>query len=138
VVHDVTWEPTTPLGSEYVFVNPETGQPWSDPYRHFKRICDELGYEGVWLHDTRRSFSTNSRRRGSPESEVMKVTGHKTRKTFERYNIVDEADARKVIERNQAGAAAELARAEQESRQDSVKIAGGDAGQGKGPTDKHR
>lgn len=126
----------TPLGGEYVFVNPETGEPWNDPYRLFKRVCRDLGIEGVWLHDMRRSFSTNARRRGSSESEVMKVTGHTTRSTFDRYNIVDEEDAREVIRRLEAGAASELARARPESRQDSVKIRASRPGKAKGPTAK--
>ena len=127
---------TTPVGGEYVFVNPETGAPWDDPYRVFKRVCKQLGIKGVWLHDTRRSFSTNARRRGSSESEVMKVTGHTTRSTFDRYNIVDEEDAREVIRRLEAGAASELARTHPESRQDSVKISVTRSGKAKGPTAK--
>ncbi len=34
----------------------------------------------------------------------MKVTGHTTRSTFDRYDIVDEEDARDVIRRLEAGA----------------------------------
>jgi integrase len=131
----------TPIGrepGEYVFVNPETGGPWNNPYRLFKKACKQLGIEGVWLHDTRRSFSTNARRRGSSESEVMKVTGHATRSTFDRYNIVDEEDAREVIRRLEAGAASELARTEPELRQDSVNIREGGAQTLKGPTGKSR
>lgn len=124
----------TPLGSEYVFANPETNRPWSDPYKLFRRVCQGLGIGGVWLHDTRRSFSTNARRRGSSESEVMKVTGHTTRSTFDRYNIVDEEDAREVIRRLEAGAASELARTERESRQDSVKMHSGSEPKDEGPT----
>jgi integrase len=124
----------TPLGSEYVFVNPETSGPWNDPYRLFRKVCQGLGIEGVWLHDTRRSFSTNARRRGSSESEVMKVTGHTTRSTFDRYNIVDEEDAREVIRRLEAGTASELARTEQKSRQDSVKMDSGCGRKDEGPT----
>ena len=112
----------TPLGKNHVFVNPETGKPWNDPYKLFKKVCTLVGIEGAWLHDTRRSFSTNARRRGSSESEVMKVTGHTTRSTFERYNIVDEEDAREVIRRLQAGTATELAKRPQKLRQDSVSI----------------
>ena len=33
----------TPLEGEYVFVNPETGEPWDDPYRQFKRVCGNSG-----------------------------------------------------------------------------------------------
>jgi integrase len=122
--------------AEYVFVNPETGQPWNDPHKLFKKICASVGIRGVWLHDTRRSFSTNARRRGSSESEVMKVTGHTTRSTFDRYNIVDEEDARAVIRRLELGASQELASTPQKLRQDSIKIPDAAPRQEKGPTGK--
>ena len=131
----------TPIGreqGEFVFANPETGGPWNDPYKLFKAVCKQVGIAGVWLHDTRRSFVTNARRRGSSESEVMKVTGHTTRSTFDRYNIVNEEDAREVIRRLEAGVASELAGTEPESRQDSVKIREGEAQEPKGPTGKSR
>ena len=68
----------------------------------------------------------------------MKVTGHTTRSTFDRYNIVDEEDAREVIRRLEAGAASELAGTRPESRQDSVKIRRGGGRKLKGPTGKSR
>jgi hypothetical protein len=67
---------------------------------------------------------------------VIKVTGHTTRSTFDRYNIVDEEDAREVIRRLEAGPASELARTQPESRQDSVKIRASHSGKAKGPTAK--
>jgi len=127
----------TLLGSEYVFVNPETSGPWSDPYKLFRKVCQGLGIEGVWLHDTRRSFSTNARRRGSSESEVMKVTGHTTGSTFDRYNIVDEEDAREVIRRLEAGAASELARTDASHGKIPSKWTLGAEGKTKAPPAKH-
>ena len=36
---------------------------------------------------------------GVPESVIMEITGHSTRKMFDHYNTVDEDDTRKAIER---------------------------------------
>jgi integrase len=96
------------IRSDYVFVNPETGAAWNDIRKMWRRACKAAGLTGVWFHDLRRSFITNARRRGIPESVVMKMSGHKTRAVFERYNIVEEEDLRVAIRRLEAGAKAEL------------------------------
>jgi integrase len=87
------------LGSAYVFVNPQTGEPWVDVRKQFVNACKAAGLSGVWFHDLRRSFVTTARRYGVPESVVMRMSGHKTRAVFERYNVVAEEDLRDAVQR---------------------------------------
>jgi|SRR5579871_2421051 len=97
------------LHAEHVFVNPETGEAWVEVRRMFQRACEAARLTGVWLHDLRRSFVTNARRRGVPESVVMKLSGHRTRSVFDRYNVVSEDDLKSAVRQLEAGAAAERA-----------------------------
>jgi hypothetical protein len=41
----------------------------------------------------------NARRYGVPESVVMRMSGHRTRAVFERYNVVAEEDLRDAVQR---------------------------------------
>jgi integrase len=74
----------------------------------FDRACKKAGLQGLWFHDLRRSSVTNARRRGVPESVVMKMSGHKTRAVFDRYNIIDEEDLRAAVKRIEAGISRDL------------------------------
>ena len=97
------------LHCEYVFVNPKTGKPWTNIRHMFNRACRKAGLpDGIWIHDQRRSFITNTRRRGVPEFVVMKMSGHRTRAVFDRYNINNDEDLRQAKETIKAGATREL------------------------------
>jgi hypothetical protein len=54
--------------------------------------CQAAGVPGLLFHDLRRTAVRHLRRAGVAESMIMKITGHRTRRVFERYNITDQTD----------------------------------------------
>lgn len=58
--------------------------------------CTKAGVPGLLFHDLRRIAVRNLRRAGVAESIIMKITGHRTRGVFERYNITDQTDTQEA------------------------------------------
>jgi len=87
------------------------GKPVEAFRKIWKAVCTRAGVPDLLFHDLRRSGVRNLRRLGVQESVVMRISGHKTRSVFERYNIVDEADladAASRLDTKQNAAAVEL------------------------------
>jgi integrase len=74
------------------------GERIGDFRKAFDAACAAAGFQGIVPHDLRRSAVRNFIRAGVKESVAMRLSGHRTRSVFDRYNIVSKDD---LVEANE-------------------------------------
>ena len=101
--------------------------------KSFQAACVKVGlgvktgpkvwqYKGVLLHDFRRSGVRNLIRSGVPRRIAMKISGHLTESTFERYNIVDSTDLHEAMAKVEKYFDGNLMAVEQNQQQGSQQV----------------
>jgi integrase len=77
------------------------GKPIKSFRKAFKAAAKVAGLTGLVPHDMRRSAIRNFRKAGLSESDGMKLSGHRTRSVYDRYDIISEEDSREAMKRAQ-------------------------------------
>ncbi len=82
------------------------GQPVRDFREAWLAACTATRLVGKLFHDLRRTAIRDLVRAGVPETVAMTISGHRSRATFDRYNISSEQDRAEALKRVEAYRAA--------------------------------
>ncbi len=81
------------------YVCHRNGKPFNELLHGWNAACKRVGLEGRTFHDLRRTGVRNLIRAGVTETVAMKISGHRSRSIFDRYNITSEEDLRQAATR---------------------------------------
>ena len=72
--------------SDYVFVNPETKEPYTDLHKSFNSLLKRAGIENFRFHDLRHTVATRLVSKGIDLAVVKEILGHTKIETTMRYS----------------------------------------------------
>jgi integrase len=82
-----------------LFIFHRAGHQMGDFRKVWKKACAAVGVMGRLPYDLRRTAVRNMVRGGTDPAVAMKISGHRTRAVFDRYNIISEEDLRTAVNR---------------------------------------
>jgi integrase len=85
-------------GSEYVFVNPDTGKPHVEIKRAFSTACRLADIHNLHWHDLRHTFGTRLAEAGFSEATIAGLMGHADAATTRRYTHATDRVKRAAVE----------------------------------------
>ncbi|MEC4680434.1 MAG: tyrosine-type recombinase/integrase, partial [Nitrospirota bacterium] len=98
------WKKTTEdlMGATHTIITRvfhRNGQPIKSYRTAWDNARKRVGLQGKTFHDFRRTMTRHLRDAGVDDPTSMKITGHKTRSVFDRYNIRDERDVKNAADK---------------------------------------
>ena len=84
--------------SDYLFLNPETGKPFTTILRAIKTAGKKVGIEDLHFHDLRRTFGTMLSQKNVNLRVIQELLGHSDVSTTQRYLSVAASDKECAVE----------------------------------------
>lgn len=83
---------------EYVFINPLTGNPYTDLKRSFTSACTKAGIKDLRFHDLRHTFASRLVKKGVDLILVKDLLGHSSVVTTQRYTHSRAEEKQRAVE----------------------------------------
>jgi integrase len=90
-------------GAEHVFINADTGRPYTSLKNGFVNACRLAGISGLRWHDLRHTFGTRLGEAGYAEATIGELMGHSSGTTTRRYTHGTERAKRAAVEAARVG-----------------------------------